>query len=118
MITLADITDGTSGAVLEAKKQYGADLKTGDAIVTEINTKLGLKAGRPEEMVGINTYFKGATYYIARVKHFGALTPWNSGESYGTKTKSILAVMVCSVTTGMNCKLATSMVLATLVYLQ
>ena len=82
VITLADITDGTSGAVLEAKKQYGADLKTGDAIVTEINTKLGLKAGRPEEMVGINTYLKGVTYYIARVKHFGSLTPWNSGESY------------------------------------
>lgn len=90
VITLADITDGTSGAVLEAKKQYGADLKTGDAIVTEINTKLGLKAGRPEEMVGINTYLKGATYYIARVKHFGALTPWNSGESYGTDNATYL----------------------------
>ena len=84
VITLADITDGTSGAVLEAKKQYGADLKTGDAIVTEINTKLGLKAGRPEEMVGINTYYKGVTYYIARVKHFGSLTLWKSGDSYGT----------------------------------
>lgn len=84
VITLADITDGTSGAVLEAKKKYGTDLKTGDDIVTEINTKLGLKAGRPEEMVGINTYLNGVTYYIARVKHFGSLTPWNSGESYGT----------------------------------
>lgn len=90
VITLADITDGTSGAVLEAKKQYGADLKTGDAIVTEINTKLGLKAGRPEEMVGINTYLKGVTYYIARVKHFGSLTPWNSGESYGDNNDKYL----------------------------
>lgn len=90
MITLADITDGTSGAVLEAKTQYGADLKTGDAIVTEINTKLGLKAGRPEEMVGINTYLKGVTYYIARVKHFGSLTPWNSGESYGDNNDKYL----------------------------
>lgn len=90
VITLADITDGTSGAVLEAKKQYGADLKTGDAIVTEINTKLGLKAGRPEEMVGINTYLKGVTYYIARVKHFGSLTPWKSGESYGTDNATYL----------------------------
>lgn len=90
VITLADITDATSGAVLEAKKQYGADLKTGDAIVTEINTKLGLKAGRPEEMVGINTYLEGATYYIARVKHFGSLTPWNSGESYGTDNATYL----------------------------
>ena len=91
VITLADITDGTSGAVLEAKKKYGTDLKTGDDIVTEINTKLGLKAGRPEEMVGINTYLNGVTYYIARVKHFGdALTEWKSGESYGTKNKEYL----------------------------
>lgn len=90
VITLADITDGTSGVVLEAKKQYGADLKTGDAIVTEINTKLGLKAGRPEEMVGINTYYKGVTYYIARVKHFGSLTPWKSGDSYGTDNATYL----------------------------
>lgn len=43
-----------------------------------------MKVGRPEEMVGINTYLRGVTYYIARVKHFGSLTPWNSGESYGT----------------------------------
>lgn len=91
VITLADITYGTSGAVLEAKKQYGADLKTGEDIVTEINTKLGLKAGRPEEMVGINTYYKGVTYYIARVKHFGdALTKWNSGESYSDNNKQYL----------------------------
>lgn len=34
-------------------------------------------------MVGINTYAKGVTYYIARVKHFGSLTDWHSGESYG-----------------------------------
>lgn len=80
VITLADIKDST-GTTLVADKDYGG--KTGQQIVTEINDKLGLKAGRPEEMVGINTYFKGVTYYIARVKHFGSLTPWNSGESYG-----------------------------------
>lgn len=91
VITLADITDGTSGAVLEAKKKYGTDLKTGDDIVTEINTKLGLKAGRPEEMVGINTYLNGVTYYIARVKHFGdALTEWKSGENYGNNNAQYL----------------------------
>ena len=81
VITLADITDGTSGAVLEAEKTYGT--KNGAEIVKEINDKLGLKAGRPEEMVGINTYLEGVTYYIARVKHFGSLTDWHSGESYG-----------------------------------
>lgn len=84
VITLADIKDGTSGAVLEAATTYGT--KTGEQIVKEINEKLGLTdgAGRPEAMVGINTYLNGVTYYIARVKHFGSLTPWSSGESYGT----------------------------------
>lgn len=81
VITLADIKDST-GTTLVADKDYSG--KTGKQIVKEINDRLGLKVGRPEEMVGINTYFKGVTYYIARVKHFGSLTPWNSGESYGT----------------------------------
>lgn len=81
VITLADIKDST-GTTLVADKVYRG--KTGTQIVEEINDRLGLKAGRPEEMVGINTYFKGVTYYIARVKHFGSLTPWISGESYGT----------------------------------
>lgn len=81
VITLADIKDST-GTILVADQIYSG--KTGTQIVEEINDRLGLKAGRPEEMVGINTYFKGVTYYIARVKHFGSLTPWISGESYGT----------------------------------
>lgn len=87
VITLVDIKDA-SGATLVADQDYSG--KTGDQIVADINTKLGLKAGRPEEMVGINTYLEGVTYYIARVKHFGSLTPWNSGESYGTKNKEYL----------------------------
>lgn len=82
VITLADIKDST-GTTLVADEVYSGG-KTGTEIVKEINNKLGLKAGRPEEMVGINTYLKGVTYYIARVKHFGSLTPWSSGESYGT----------------------------------
>lgn len=83
VITLADIKDST-GTTLVADKDYNG--KTGTKIVKEINDKLGLidGAGHAEAMVGINTYFKGVTYYIARVKHFGSLTPWNSGESYGT----------------------------------
>lgn len=81
VITLTDVKDST-GKTLVADKVYGD--KTGTQIVEEINDRLGLKAGRPEEMVGINTYLRGVTYYIARVKHFGSLTPWNSGESYGT----------------------------------
>lgn len=81
VITLTDIKDST-GKPLVADKDYSG--KTGTQIVEEINDRLGLKAGRPEEMVGINTYLRGVTYYIARVKHFGSLTQWNSGESYGT----------------------------------
>ena len=83
VITLADIKDST-GTTLVADKVYSD--KTGTEIVKEINDKLGLidGAGHAEAMVGINTYAKGVTYYIARVKHFGSLTPWNSGESYGT----------------------------------
>lgn len=81
VITLTDIKDPT-GKTLVADTDYSG--MTGTQIVKEINDKLGLKAGRPEEMVGINTYLRGVTYYIARVKHFGSLTPWNSGESYET----------------------------------
>ncbi len=91
VITLEDIKENASSTThLDGTTKYGADLKTGDDIVTEINTKLGLKAGRPEEMVGINTYLEGATYYIARVKHFGSLTPWESGDSYGTDNATFL----------------------------
>lgn len=87
VITLTDIKDPT-GKTLVADTVYSG--MTGTQIVKEINDKLGLKAGRPEEMVGINTYFKGVTYYIARVKHFGLLTPWSSGESYGTDNDKYL----------------------------
>lgn len=87
VITLKDIKDD-AGAILEADKEYNG--KKGTAIVKDINDKLGLKAGRSEEMVGINTYLKGVTYYIARVKHFGSLTPWSSGESYGTDNNKYL----------------------------
>ncbi|RGU91568.1 Mfa1 family fimbria major subunit [Segatella copri] len=87
VITLADIKDAT-GKPLVAETEYNG--KKGTVIVDEINTKLGLKAGRKEAMVGINTYLQGVTYYIARVKHFGVLTPWNSGESYGDNNDKYL----------------------------
>lgn len=89
VITLADIKDST-GTTLVADKVYGG--KTGTQIVKEINDKLGLidGAGHAEAMVGINTYAQGVTYYIARVKHFGSLTPWNSGESYGDNNDKYL----------------------------
>ena len=88
VITLADIKDA-DGVTLVAGTDYSG--KTGTEIVKDINDKLGLKAGRPEEMVGINTYLQGVTYYIARVKHFGdALTKWNSGDPYGDNNDKYL----------------------------
>ena len=86
VITCADIKKG--GTALVAADSYvttNGTTKTGQQIVKAINDALGLTDGRPEKMVGINTYAKGVTYYIARVKHFGDKTPWNSGdEKYGT----------------------------------
>lgn len=89
VITLADIKD-SNGTTLVADKNYSG--KTGSEIVKEINDKLGLidGAGHADAMVGINTYAQGVTYYIARVKHFGSLTPWSSGESYGTNNDKYL----------------------------
>ena len=83
VITCADIKKA-DGTALDATVTYGS--KTGAEIVEAINKALGLKAAdRPENMVGINTYAKGVTYYIARVKHFGELTKWESGnDKYGT----------------------------------
>ena len=88
VITLEDIKENASSTTpLDGATTYSTvtGTKTGDQIVADINAKLGLKAGRAEAMVGINTYLNGVTYYIARVKHFGdALTRWKSGENYGT----------------------------------
>lgn len=83
VITLEDIKD-SSEKPLVADKDYNSG-KTGDQIVADINTKLGLTdgGGRDEAKVGINTYLQGVTYYIARVKHFGDdKTSWSSGSAY------------------------------------
>lgn len=53
--------------------------------IDAINAKLGLKEGE-----GISTYQDAEAYYIARVKHFGVLTPWEAGQSYGTDNLSFL----------------------------
>lgn len=91
VITLADIKNATGAALVGATTyNIGTSTKTGNDIVADINDKLGLKDGRDEAKVGINTYAKGVTYYIARVKHFGSLTPWESGESYGTNNATYL----------------------------
>ena len=51
--------------------------KVDQTVVNTINDKLGLKE------TGISTYLNGEAYYIARIKHFNELTPWNAGEAYG-----------------------------------
>ncbi len=59
--------------------------------VKAINTKLGLKEKTAEEeRVGISTYYNGEAYYIARIKHFNELTPWTTGEPYGTNNEKYL----------------------------
>ena len=58
--------------------------------INEINAKLGLKDATTTDptIVGIATYKSGESYYIARIKHFGALTPWAEGQdTYGTNNE-------------------------------
>lgn len=61
----------------------GVTLKPTD--IDAINAKLGLKEGE-----GISTYKDAEAYYIARIKHFGVLTPWEAGQNYGTENLSFL----------------------------
>ena len=70
-----------------------ADSKVDDNVVNEVNAKLGLSEADPtkhKEKVGISTYLNGEAYYIARIKHFNALTSWNPGEAYGSKNNEYL----------------------------
>lgn len=59
-----------------------------------LNTKLGLdnteKDANGNPKVGIKTYENGECYYIARIKHFNELTPWSSGQTYGTDNATFL----------------------------
>lgn len=67
-----------------------ADSKVKPAIVNTINEKLGLKEEGGKIITGISTYLNGEAYYIARIKHFNELTPWNPGEAYGSNNKEYL----------------------------
>lgn len=78
---------GTKLLVKENVKKDGTAVN--DAQIADINAKLGLKAAGTDPIVdpivGIATYKSGESYYIARIKHFGDLTPWAEGqETYGT----------------------------------
>lgn len=75
-------------------------IKDGSVDLTEtfdyptLNTKLGLnnteKDVNGNPTVGIKTYENGECYYIARIKHFNELTPWESGKAYGTDNAKYL----------------------------
>lgn len=71
-VTAADIT--ITGSTSTASLKYDA-----------LNTKLGL-----DNTDGIKTYENGECYYIARIKHFNELTPWASGQAYGTDNAKYL----------------------------
>ena len=68
----------------------GSALTTDD--VDKINAKLGFKkATTSEAAVGLSTFAGGVSYYIARVKHFNGLTPWNPGDkTYDTNNANWL----------------------------
>lgn len=68
----------------------GKALSTDD--VDNINAKLGFKAAtETEAAVGLSTFESGVSYYVARVKHFNELTPWNPGDkTYGSNNANWL----------------------------
>lgn len=59
--------------------------KVTQKVVDTINEKLGLSAE-----TGISTYLNGEAYYIARIKHFNDLTPWEAGQAYDSNNAAFL----------------------------
>ena len=83
-VTLAaegnDMTKSGVRLVAAANITYGTTALTPDQ-VDKINKKLGFKkATATDAAVGLSTYESGVSYYVARVKHFNELTPWNPGD--------------------------------------
>lgn len=102
--TAVDVTINTDAPLLKGGSHLlsSADvtIKDGSVDLTEtfdyptLNTKLGLnnteKDVNGNPTVGIKTYENGECYYIARIKHFNELTPWESGKAYGTDNAKYL----------------------------
>ncbi len=79
--TANDLTEAGVHFVAAANVTHvgGTALSTDD--VDKINAKLGFKkATTSEAAVGLSTFKSGVSYYVARVKHFNELTPWNAGD--------------------------------------
>lgn len=84
LVTGNDITKaGNHLLALSNISVTGVTLQQTD--IDAINAKLGLKEGE-----GISTYQDAEAYYIARIKHFGDLTPWVAGQNYETDNLSFL----------------------------
>lgn len=86
--TTNDIKNNAGTHLLVKENVKNGGTAVNDAQIADINAKLGLKAAGTDPItdpkVGIATYKDGESYYIARIKHFGALTPWTEGqETYG-----------------------------------
>lgn len=84
-VTLAaegnDMTKAGVHLVAAANITYGTTALAPEK-VDEINAKLGfMKATPTDAEVGLSTFASGVSYYIARVKHFNELTPWNAGDA-------------------------------------
>lgn len=81
-----DLLDGGSHLLTTGNVtiKEGTVAKNDDIDFDALNTKLGLDNTEKDEngnpKVGIKTYENGECYYIARIKHFNALTPWASGD--------------------------------------
>ena len=83
-VTLAaegnDMTKSGVRLVAAANITYGTTALTTKQ-VDQINEKLGFKkATTTDAAVGLSTFESGVSYYVASVKHFNELTPWNAGN--------------------------------------
>ena len=80
ILTGTDLAKAGTHLITKANVKHGtAEIQ--DADITAINTKLGFKAASgTDPMVGLSTFESGVSYYVARVKHFNELTPWNAGN--------------------------------------
>lgn len=102
--TAVDVTINTDAPLLKGGSHLlsAADVTIKDGEVDKtaafdyatLNTKLGLNNTEMDAnnnpKVGIKTYENGECYYIARIKHFNELTPWTSGQVYGTDNATFL----------------------------
>mgnify|MGYP002677583308 CR=1 FL=1 len=81
ILTGTDLAKAGIHLITKANVKHGT-AEISDEDITAINTKLGFKAASgTDPMVGLSTYVGGVSYYIARIKHFNELTPWNAGDA-------------------------------------